>query len=128
MNNQPYSPIIDGPTNGKIRENYNYNVTLISRDDKHMVAVEINFGDGTDNIMTCDCGQSWRNGTVLGVSHKWDKPGSYNISGRVLGLFGDWSAWSIPLVVTMPKFKQYTNILQLILHRFIHRFPFLSEI
>lgn len=110
INNPPNPPTINGPTSGKIGETYLYNVTITDPDEDLMFNLEVDFGDGIVHE-DCGCGQSWQNGTVVEVSHKWQKTGSYGITARVQDAYGEWSEWSDPLPVNMPKVKKPADIL-----------------
>ena len=109
-NNPPNPPIITGPTSGNIDETYLYNVTITDPDEDIMFNLEVDFGDGTV-YENCGCDQSWQNGTVVKVYHKWRISGSYEITARVQDAYGAWSEWSDPLAVNMPKIKKQADIL-----------------
>jgi len=108
-NNPPNPPMITGPTSGKIDETYLYNVTITDPDeDDVMFNLEVDFGDEIVHE-DCGCGQSWQNGTVVEVYHKWLNVGSYGITARVQDAYGEWSEWSYPLSISMLKSKPYIN-------------------
>jgi hypothetical protein len=105
-NNPPNPPEIEGPVYGKIGVLYTYNVTITDPDEEDgLLKLEIDFGDGVLEE-SCGCDRIWENGEVLQVSHKWKRPGTYNITGRVMDVHGAWSEWSEPLIVIMPKEKR----------------------
>ncbi len=109
-NNPPNPPMITGPTSGKVGETYLYNVTITDPDEDVMFNLEVDFGDGIVHE-DCGCGQSWQNGTVVEVFHQWRTTGSYGITARVQDAYGEWSEWSDPLPVNMPKVKKPADIL-----------------
>ena len=104
-NNPPNPPKIEGPTSGKIGETYTYEITLTDPDqDDIMFNLEVDFGDEVIHY-DCGCGDSWQNGTVIAVSHKWENTGSYGITARVEDASGNWSEWSDPFIVIVTKPK-----------------------
>jgi len=111
-NNPPNPPIINGPTSGKIGESYTYEITLTDPDlDDQMLFLEIDFGDGLVHE-DCGCGKSWQNGTVLIITHTWNKVGNYDISARVQDGAGAWSTWSEPHPVNMIKSRSILKIFE----------------
>ena len=106
-NNPPNPPEITGPLSGKIKESYIYNILLTDPDlDDVMFNLEIDFGDDTEYI-DCGCGKSWQNGTILQISHTWQKADNYEIKSRVQDASGEWSEWSETLQISMPRNKPY---------------------
>ena len=111
-NNPPNPPMITGSSSGRVRKSYEYNITLTDPDeDDYMFYLEVDFGDGVTHYCGTGCGNPWPNGTVVKVSHRWKKTGDYGITARVQDEPGEWSNWSDPFVVTMPKNKMTTNSL-----------------
>lgn len=118
-NTPPNPPIIEGPTSGKVREFYEYDVTLTDPDeDDFMFELEIDFGDELIVEGGAGCAKTWYNGTVLSFSHRWNKPGDYEIRARAKDSFDEWSEWSEPLQISMPKAKFYPKIMNIIFERF----------
>jgi carboxyl-terminal processing protease len=126
-NNPPNPPMITGPTSGKIGETYLYNVTITDPDEDVMFNLEVDFGDGIVHE-DCGCGQSWQNGTVVELSHKWRKTGSYGITARVQDAYGEWSEWSEPLSISMPKSKTINTPFLRFLENHPHMFPLLRQL
>jgi hypothetical protein len=110
-NTKPNPPVIDGPSSGKIKETYTYYITVSDPDeDDLLIKIQINFGDGTTTCGGCDGRGPWHSGEVVEFDHSWTRTGTFGITGRVQDEHGDWSEWSQPLTVTMPKVK--TNFFQ----------------
>jgi len=127
-NNPPNPPKIEGPLSGKIGKTYVYNITLTDPDeDDQMFYLEVNFGEGVEHE-DCGCGKSWQNGTILEVSHRWKNVGDYGITARVQDGCGEWSEWSDPLSVSMPKNKETTNLFILLSNRCLESFPLLERV
>lgn len=101
-NHPPNPPIIEGETNGLISLYYNYTFTLTDPDDDILLNLEIDWGDGTESV-DCGCGKTWHNGTIVVVSHSFDRQGDYGVIARIQDEYGIWSNWSDPYVVSMPK-------------------------
>jgi len=127
-NNPPNPPIIEGPLSGKIGEIYSYYFTLTDPDeDDQMFFLEVDFGEGVEHE-DCGCGKSWRNGTVVRVSHQWKDVDNYGITARVQDGHGEWSEWSDPLIVSMPKHKELFDIFILFSIDFLKDFPSFEEL
>ena len=123
-NNPPNPPIITGPLSGRIKETYVYNITVTDPDeDDYLLELEIDFGDGII-VERCGCDTPWENGETIEIEHRWEKSDTYEITGRVMDVYGEWSNWSDPLVVSMPKNKPYINtpFLQF-LENFFEKYP-----
>ena len=90
-NNPPNPPKVEGPITGKIGESYTYEITLTDPDqDDQMFFLEIDFGDGI-HYEDCGCGKSWKNGSIVNVTHTWKKIGDYVVTARVQDGEGAWS-------------------------------------
>ena len=127
-NNPPNPPLIAGPTSGRIGETYFYYVTITDPDlDDVMFNLEIDFGDDKVYI-DCGCGKSWQNGTILEVSHLWKKVGNYGITARVQDASGEWSEWSKPLPVSMPRIKELLNLYIWLSDGSLNFFPFFERL
>ena len=98
----PTIPIINGPTNGKVGESYEY--TLISEDeDGDEIQYYVDFDD--DNIITIGPNSP---GSIVKISHTWSKQGNYIIKAKAIDVHGAESDWGT-LYVKMPKFKNFRN-------------------
>jgi len=111
-NTPPDPPVINGPSSGKIRETYTYNVTVSDPDEDDLLRkIQINFGDGTPiTCGGCDGRGPWYSGDIVKFDHTWTITGTFGITGRVQDEHGFWGEWSEPLPVTMPTVK--TNFFQ----------------
>jgi len=109
-NTPPNPPEIIGPTSGKIKEPLVYSITLTDIDEDILLNLEIMWGDGTEEL-DCGCGKSWRNGSVVNITHTWRKTGDYSITARIQDSYGAWSNWSEPLPISIPKQKTVSSIL-----------------
>lgn len=111
----PNPPEIVGPSEGQIKKSLSYEITLTDSDDDILLNLEIDWGDGTEEY-DCGCGQSWRNGTVLYISHTWREKGEFFISARIQDSYGAWSNWSEPFPLTIAKQKNLSMT-----HQFLTR-------
>lgn len=108
-NTPPNPPVIVGPMNGKIRQSYLYNITVTDPDeDNKLLKLEVDFGDGIVQE-DCGCNTPWENGEIIQMEHIWKKQGTYKVSGRVADEHNEWSQWSEPITIIMPKNKISLN-------------------
>jgi len=130
-NTPPNPPVINGPSSGKIKKTYTYDVTVSDPDeDDLLILVEINFSDGTTACGGCDGRGPWHSGDVVDFDHSWTKIGTFNITGRVKDEHGEWSEWSDPLPITMPYSyeKPILPFLKLLFQRFPNALPLLQQL
>ncbi len=130
-NNPPNPPVINGPSSGKIKIAYTYNVTVSDPDeDDHIIRIKINFSDGTTACGGCDGRGPWSSGDVVEFTHSWYRTGTYEITGSIQDEHGIWSEWSNPLPITMPCSynKPILQFLELLFQRFPHAFPILRHL
>jgi len=129
-NTPPDSPVINGPSSGKIKETYTYYVTLSDPDeDVLLIKIEINFGDGTTTCGGCDGRGPWHSGDIVDFEHSWRRKGTFEVTGRVQDEHGVWSDWSDPLPITMPyTYKPIQQFLELLSQRFPNAFPVLRHL
>jgi hypothetical protein len=129
-NTPPNPPVINGPSSGKIKKTYTYDVTVSDPDvDDHLILIEINFSDGTTACGGCDGRGPWHSGDVVDFEHRWTHIGTFNITGRVQDEHGEWSEWSEPLPITMPySYKPVFQFLELLFQRSPNAFPLLRQL
>ena len=123
----PNPPVITGPSSGKIKKTYTYDVAVSDPDAEDLlIIIEINFSDGTTSCGGCDGRGPWHSGDVVEFEHSWTKIGTFGITGRVQDEHGAWSNWSDPFPVTMPySYNLMSPFLKLLLQRlFPIRFPY----
>jgi hypothetical protein len=130
-NTPPNPPVINGPSSGKIKKTYTYDVTVSDPDeDDLLILVEINFSDGITACGGCDGRGPWHSGDVVDFDHSWTKIGTFNITGRVKDEHGEWSERSDPLPITMPYSyeKPILPFLKLLFQRFPNAFLLLQHL
>jgi hypothetical protein len=95
-NEPPDAPVIDGPTNGKPKEEYNY--TFSSTDpDNDNIRYYIEWGDGDTNETAFNT-----SGEEVTVGHTWAEQGTYTIKACAQDIHGCNSSWST-LEATIPR-------------------------
>ena len=121
-NNPPSTPIIDGPTIGKVGVEYTYTFNSTDHEGDAFLFL-VNWGDGTWETVY----PTWTNPEEPGegiANHTWDKKGNYVISATAEDENGLLSGTGT-LKVKMPRTKAITNSLLL---RFLERFPLLERL
>ena len=127
-NNPPNPPEINGPASGQIKTTYIYYFTVTDPDeDDKLLTLEINWGDETQSE-TCGCDKPWENGEIVEVENRWNKQGNYDITARVQDVYGEWSEWSGPFSVSMPKSRERSNIFINLYENLIRFFPLFERI
>ena len=82
-NYPPESPMIEGPTSGKINSKYTF--TLLSTDpDRNPISYYVNWGDGTNSGWTEDV----NTGESVTLSHTWKHVNTFTIRAKVRDTFG----------------------------------------
>jgi len=117
-NNPPEKPEIQGPTNGKTGESYDYT----------FVATE---PDGTDLWYFIDWGDEtntgwlgpYESGEIITKSHIWSEEGNFIIKAKAKDPYDAEGPWG-ELTVTIPRNKAIFDSLFL---RFLERFPLLEK-
>lgn len=115
----PTTPIIDGPTQGKV--NVKYDFTFNSTDENYdVISYVIMWGDGTsDNV-------SGPSGTETVVSHTWSKKGAFTVTARARNIWGAWSDWgSFPVTIPCSFIVPMLPFFEWLFERFPHAFPLL---
>jgi hypothetical protein len=130
-NNPPNPPEITGPLFGKVEKSYVYYFTVTDPDEYDgLWELEIDFGDEIVIEKSCDSGECvpWDNGETVEIKHMWKITGTYEITARVMDVYGEWSEWSDPLSVSMPKNKAINSPFLRFLEQHPHMFPLLQQL
>jgi outer membrane protein assembly factor BamB len=101
--NAPEAPSISGPTEGRIKTQYEYNFTTTDPNEDD-VFYYIEWGDGKIE----DWIGPYNSGEKVTINHTWNEKGTYAIRARVKDINNLWGPWS-EFEVTMPKSKQFSN-------------------
>ncbi|KYK25359.1 hypothetical protein AYK24_04855 [Thermoplasmatales archaeon SG8-52-4] len=117
-NNAPDKPVIDGPANGLINIEYNY-TAVTSEPDGENISYYFNWGDSSNSGWT----DYVPSGTIVNLSHSWEKSGTFTIRVKAKDDYGMDSEWS-ELQVTMPRDKAISSSLLL---RFLERYSLLEN-
>lgn len=107
----PIAPTINGPSRGKIGEEYEYAFATMDPDGDDDVYYYIDWGDGTQS----DWLGPYESGEEVTASHTWTSRGSYEIKVKAKDVNGAESEWSDPLPISMPK--TYENPLWTLIER-----------
>jgi hypothetical protein len=114
----PSTPVVTGPSKGKIHGNYTYSASATDPDGDALFYM-FDWGDGTNT--------SWfgpySSGTVVLYRHAWSNRGSFNVRVKAkdtTGLESDWGVLPIRMPLTPP-----TLLLDL-LEWLLHLFPLLQ--
>ena len=125
-NNPPNPPEITGPASGQIDVMYTYYFTVTDPDEDLLEKMEIQWGDGEIEEICAGCtSPRWESGSTKEIKHKWGKSGDYSISARVMDVYAEWSEWSEPYPVSMPKVRVMNSPLILWLCEF---FPLIVQL
>ena len=118
-NNKPSTPSISGPTEGKIRKEYEYTFTATD-DTFDSVSYFVDWGDGTTSGWT----DYVSSGTEVKLTHTWQEKGTYIIKCKVRDLAYNESDWAtsqvnMPVVYEHPVtlLEKIFNWLQYLLGR-----------
>jgi len=121
-NDPPDPPVITGPASGKINTVTEYHFTVTDPNDDLLEKLEIDWGDGEIEEVCGGCtGPRWPSGSTQDVKHTWKNSGDYSIKARVMDVYGEWSEWSDPISVSMPKYR-YRSFIQSFLQEFLQNF------
>ncbi len=120
-NHPPHAPVVEGPTQGTIRNKYSYSAVSTDEDDDFLYYY-FDWGDGAGNISIRSL-----SGDASLVSHHWMEEGIYNIKVKAIdehGLESDWST----LEVTMPKNERVSKVFYQIQNGYLWVKSFFSPI
>ena len=59
------------------------------------------------------------------MEHSWKRSGNYEITARVSDVHNEWSEWSTPMPVSMPRNRLVQNLLSI---RLLESFPILQKV
>jgi len=122
-NDPPNTPILNGQTNGKAGEEYDYTVeTIDSNGDNVYYYIEWGDGEFEEWLGPHDSGEE------IMVNHIWDETGDYTVRAKVKDEQGAESYWGV-LQISMPKIRRTVNpFLIEIMMKLMDFFPFLERI
>jgi hypothetical protein len=119
QNQTPSTPLITGPSQGKPRISYNYEIESIDPENEN-ISYYIDWGDGTNT--------GWigphPSGQEQTLNHTWNKKGTYTIKAKARDIHDQESNWGI-LSVTMPYEPPHFRFFEWLFERFPHAFPLL---
>lgn len=116
----PVKPSIEGPSSGKSGEEYNFTATSIDP-DQNQIYYLFDWGNGEFSEWI----GPFPSGETAELSYIWTEEGTYEVRSLAKDDHGVQSEWSDPLPISMPKTREI-NIVNVLLQRFIVRFPFLT--
>ncbi len=88
LNNPPLDPIIDGPSTGKVGDEYTFEFFATDPDIDDLEYF-IDWGDGN----TIDWTGPYNSGDIATFSHIWDEKGTYLIKAKVRDIYHFESGW-----------------------------------
>ena len=124
-NTQPNEPTIEGETEGKIGEEYEYEFEATDPDGFE-ISYFVDWGDDTNSGWT----DFVPSGTMETLSHTWDEQGDYTIGCKVRDLAHNESDWAT-LDINMPIDRALdfnSNIFEWLFNRFPNAFPVLRHL
>jgi hypothetical protein len=121
-NNPPEAPTIDGPTEGKKGEEYEFH--FVTTDiEGHDVEYWIDWGDNEYDEWI----GPYPSGEEIAVNHTWDKKDNYTIKAKARDIHGVEGEWSELFYIMIPRNRAtYNTFFQSILERFPNTFPILK--
>lgn len=115
----PDPPIIDGPKNGKIELEYEYNFSLSDIDNNPMY-LRLDWGNGTSGPWL----GPYAPDTTVKLNHTWYQRGTFTIRAQSKDSYNAESLWS-EFIVTMQRTRETNNSLFL---WFLERYPILQKL
>jgi hypothetical protein len=116
--NKPRKPT--GKTKGAPGVEYEY-TSFTSDPDGDDISYKFNWGDGTYSEWIGPV-ESWEQ---VSANHTWDAKGEYNVRVRAKDIHEDYSEWSDPLKVSMPRNRAINTPFQWFLQQHPNLFPIL---
>jgi len=123
LHGAPYKPVLDGPPNGKIGQEYTYNALTWDPNGDN-IYYWFEWGDGNNSGWV----GSYNSGQTGSASHKWSIQDTYQIKVKAKDVSGKESDWSDLMEITMPKNKPFIfnfPLLNWFLEKFPNTFPIL---
>jgi len=118
-NNPPEEPILNGPSNGKVRTDYTF--TAITNDsDGDNISYLFDWGDGTNSAWT----EFVKSGTMVNQSHKWLWKSTFKVRVKAKDCYASQSNWTT-LEVKIPRNKAIDNFQW---EKFLERFPIIQKL
>ena len=124
VNNPPATPVLTGPTQGKVNQTYVYSVVTTEPDGEEIYYF-VDWGDGQVN----DWIGPYPSSVTAEMSYQWEKKGTYTIKVKAKDIYGKESTWSDPLSITMPySYKPIYLFLEWLFVHFPNSFPILRQL
>jgi hypothetical protein len=125
-NNPPDKPITPtGTKNGNINTEYIYTSGTFDPDEDRIYYLW-DWDDGSNSGWL----GPYNSGVISEAKHTWSTQHNYNIKVKAKDMYGNESAWSDPLTVTMPYSydKPLSPFFDLLFQRFSNTFPILRQV
>ena len=103
-NQPPNKPNINGPTSGKINDEYIYTTSTTDPDDDDVFYL-FDWGNG----MTSFIQGPYESGEECSGAGIWFDEGNYEIKVKAIDIHNAESEWSDPLSISIPKSRSYIN-------------------
>jgi len=119
QNQPPSTPIITGPSQGKPRISYNYEIESLDPENEN-ISYYVDWEDGTNTGWIGPC----PSGHEQILNHTWNKKGTYTIKVKARDTHDQESDWGT-LSVIMPYEPPHFRFFNWLFERFPHAFPLL---
>ncbi len=124
INYPPDTPVIEGPSNGIIGEEYTYCISNIIDPNGDNIFVFWDWGDGTNS----DWLGPFASGEKVCENHIWNKKGDYTIKAKLKDVNDEESDWGY-LEITMPKYSRTSYLLfQNWITQLLNAFPLIRQL
>jgi hypothetical protein len=118
-NHLPNTPMITGPTSGKVGVTYIF-WAVANDSDNDKISYLFDWGDGTTSGWT----EFYPSGTEASVTHSWGEKGTYSVRVIAKDVYNDESNWS-ELEIFIPRNRASSYLWY---HWFLERFPILERL
>jgi len=98
-----------GTTSGKPGTSYPYTTSATDPEGYRLAYGWDWNGDGTVDQWDDNSSNYYPSGQTITTSHSWPTKGTYNIKVKAKDVHGYEGAWSDPLTVTMPRYRQFVG-------------------